>query len=286
MAACAIDTAIRNAVATGADLEHLALLDNFCWCSSTEPERLGQLKRACQACYDYSTEFETPFISGKDSMFNDFKGFDESGNPLKISVLPTLLVSSIGVIKDARKAISIDPKFSGDLIYVLGATHDELGGSEYFTMMGEQERGNGYVGNNVPKVDAGINKQIYRAFSKVSEKGLVSSAISIHRGGLATALAKSAIAGQLGMDIDLEKVPNSCTREDFILYSESQGRLIVTVNPENEGKFEMMMRENIFARIGRVTVDNQFRIRNGEKQVVDTTIDRMTESYKSTFKYH
>ncbi len=291
MAACAIDTAIRNAVATGADLEHLALLDNFCWCSSTEPERLGQLKRACQACYDYSTEFGTPFVSGKDSMFNDFKGFDESGNPLKISVLPTLLVSTIGVMKDARKAISIDPKFEGDLVYILGRTSEELGGSEYFAMKGEQERGRKYIGNNVPHVNASANIDTYRAFSKVVEEGLVASAISVHRGGLATALAKSAIAGQLGMDIDLDSVPidnEFGMRNDSLLYSESQGRLVVTVNPANKERFEDLMKGVEYSEIGRVRGDNRFIVTGfsgqSSKTVVDTTIDKMTESYKSTFK--
>lgn len=284
MAACAIDTAIRNAVAAGADLEHLALLDNFCWCSSTEPERLGQLKRACQACYDYSTEFGTPFISGKDSMFNDFKGFDESGNPIKISVLPTLLVSTIGVMKDARKAISIDSKFEGDLVYVLGFTHNELGGSEYFSMKGEQERGKKYIGNSVPKVDAEINIGMYKSFSKAAEEGLIASAISVHRGGLGTALAKSAIAGQLGMNVELEEIPSYCTREDYTLYSESQGRLIVTVNPNNREKFESVMGRNMVKVVGRVTGDNQFRITNKGRNIVDTTIDKLTDSYKSTFR--
>src|SRR3989338_5516364 len=101
-------------------------------------------------------------------------------------------------MKDARKAVSIDPKFEVDLVYVLGFTHNELGGSEYFAMSGEQERGKKYVGNNVPKVDAEINAVLYRAFSKAAEEGLIASAISVNRGGLATSLAKSAIAGQLG----------------------------------------------------------------------------------------
>src|SRR3990167_1251163 len=291
MAASAIDTAIRNAVAAGADLEHLALLDNFCWCSSTEPERLGQLKRACQACYDYSTEFGTPFVSGKDSMFNDFKGFDESGNPLKISVLPTLLVSTIGVMKDARKAISIDPKFEGDLVYVLGRTSEELGGSEYFAMKGEQERGKKYIGNNVPRVNAGANIAVYRAFSRAAEEGLVASAISVHRGGLATALAKSAIAGQLGMEVELEKVPidnEFGMRNDSLLYSESQGRLVVTVNPANKTRFEDMMKGVEYSEVGRVRGDNRFVVTGfsgqSRKTVLNTTVDRMTESYKSTFK--
>jgi len=277
MAACAIDTAIRNAVAAGADLEHLALLDNFCWCSSNEPERLGQLKRACQACYDYAVDYGTPFISGKDSMFNDFKGFDESGNPVKISVLPTLLVSAIGVMKDLRKAVSIDPKFEGDLVYVLGATHNELGGSEYFAM-------NGKIGNSVPKVKTDINLEIYRSFSRTVEEGLVSSAISVSKGGLGTALAKSAIAGQLGMEVELEKIPTHCAREDYTLYSESQGRLIVTVNPEDREKFERAIGQNIFAMIGRVRGDNKFLLRKNGKKVVDTTVNKLTELYKSTFR--
>jgi len=284
MAACAIDTAVRNAVATGADLEHLALLDNFCWCSSTESERLGQLKRACQACYDCATEFGTPFISGKDSMFNDFKGFDESGNPLKISILPTLLISTLGVIKDAKKAVSIDSKFEGDLVYVLGTTHDELGGSEYFAMKGEQERGKKYIGNNVPKVDAKVNLSTYNAFSKAAEKGLIASAISVHRGGLVTALAKSAIAGQLGMDVNFGEIPSDCTREDFTLYSESQGRLVVTINPKNKEIFEREIGNNTFAMVGKIRGDDQFKITREGKEVVYTTINDMTESYKSTFK--
>jgi len=291
MAACAIDTAIRNAVAAGADLEHLALLDNFCWCSSTEPERLGQLKRACQACYDVATEFGTPFISGKDSMFNDFKGFDEAGKPIKISVLPTLLVSTIGVMKDARKAVSIDPKFEGDLVYVLGSTRNELGGSEYFAMMGEEQRGKKYIGNNVPKVDARKNLSMYRAFSKAAEEGLVASAMSVGRGGLGTALAKSAIAGQLGMEIDLEKAPvdeELGMGNEHLLYSESQGRLVVTVNPANRERFESAMGENIYKLVGKVRGDNKFVVAGffgqSSTTVVDTTVEELTQSYKSTFK--
>ncbi len=300
MAACAIDTAIRNSVAAGADLEHLALLDNFCWCSSNEPERLWQLKRACQACYDYATAYETPFISGKDSMFNDFKGFDESGNPVKISVLPTLLVSALGVIKNAKKAVSIDSKFAGDLVYVLGVTNDEFGGSEYFAMKGEQETGKKYIGNNAPEVNAKENLKTYRALQQAIENEMIASAISVGRGGLGVALAKTAIAGQLGIDIDLGKpviVHNSkCYREDYLLYSESQGRIVVTVNSDNKKRFEELMRaDNIFfSEIGKVREDNKFIARKHkgfewptelrEKTYINTTVDKLTQSYKSTFK--
>ncbi len=122
MAACSIDTAIRNAVSAGGDLDHMALLDNFCWCDSNNPERLGQLKAAAQACYDYSVAYGTPFVSGKDSMFNDFRGYDEDFNEVMISIPPTLLVSSIGVVEDRMSCQTLDFKCAGDLVYVLGET--------------------------------------------------------------------------------------------------------------------------------------------------------------------
>ena len=147
MAAAAIDTAIRGLVAMGISLDKIALLDNFCWCSSDEPERLWQLKQAARGCYDFATAFGTPFISGKDSMFNDFSGFDSNNTPVRISVPPTLLVSSIGIHDDVAKAISIDTKFEGDYVYVIGETFPELGGSEYFAFLGS-------TGNTVPKLNS------------------------------------------------------------------------------------------------------------------------------------
>ena len=122
------------------------------------------------------------------------------------------------------------------------------------------------------------------AFSKAVEEELVASTISVHRGGLATALAKSAIAGQVGMDIELEKVPSDYIRDDFTLYSESQGRLVVTVNPDNRERFERAMGQNMFAVVGKIRGDNQFRITQKGKPVIDTTVDKISESYKSTFK--
>lgn len=284
MAACAIDTAIRNLVAVGADLEHLALLDNFCWCSSDEPERLGQLKRAAQACYDYAVAYGTPFISGKDSMFNDFIGCDEQGRKIKISVLPTLLISSIAVIADVSKVVSLDVKFPGDLVYVLGETYDELGASEYYALWGDQT-GEKSVGNKVPHVDAPKNKELYTALFRCVNKGLVASAQGVSRGGLAIALTKIAMGGMLGIDISLKKLPGLATRDDFALYSESQGRIVVTISPENKQLFEKMMGGNPFAQIGTVKKDNHITIKGLTGDVViNTTLEPVLKSYKSTFE--
>ncbi len=128
MAACTIDTAIRNCIALGGDIDHMALLDNFCWCSANDPSRLMQLKDAARACYDYATIYKTPFISGKDSMYNDFIGFDSKENSVKVSILPTLMISSISVIEDLNSICSMDFKVASDIIYLIGKTKDELGG--------------------------------------------------------------------------------------------------------------------------------------------------------------
>ncbi|MEK7109993.1 MAG: AIR synthase-related protein [Patescibacteria group bacterium] len=278
MAGASIDTAVRNLVVTGVDIDKIFLLDNFCWCSSNDPQRLYQLKKAAQACYDFAKIYETPFISGKDSMFNDFKGYDEKGNSIKISVPPTLLISSIGIISDVLKTISIDVKFPGDLIYVLGETKDELGGSEYFAM-------NNSVGNIIPKVDAQKNKKLYQNFYKASQKQLISSAISITRGGLGVALAKTSLAGKLGMEVSLNKLPGKVIRNDFTLFSESQGRILITINPKNKKMFEKIMKENIIKEIGQVTENQQLIIKGlDNKVIVDLNLEKIEKAYKSVFK--
>ena len=239
MAACSIDTAIRNAVAAGGNLDHMALLDNFCWCDSNNPERLGQLMEAARACYDFAIAYGTPFVSGKDSMFNDFKGYDEDFNEVLISIPPTLLVSSIGVVEDKMTCQTLDFKVAGDLVYVIGETADETGGSEYLAMMGEKIEGSKYIGNDVPKVEAEKFSTIYRAYHQAMKKGLIASGISIERGGLGLAIAKSALGGELGCDLDLANLPvKEVTRTDTMLYSESQGRFLVSVNPKRKDEFE------------------------------------------------
>ena len=199
MAACAIDTAVRNAIACGGTLSHLAILDNFCWCSSHDKTRLAQLVEAVKACYDYAVGYGTPFISGKDSMFNDFKGYDEKGNSIKISIPPTLLISAISVMKDLNKTISPEFKNVGDVIYLLGETNDELGGGGYLKMLG-------YVGDNVPKVDIKKNIKTYLALEKAIQKELIASSLSVTSGGLGIALAKACVGGNIGCNVSLAEV--------------------------------------------------------------------------------
>ena len=267
MAMAALDSSVRAAIAAGGDIDHLALLDNICWCSSDEPERLGQLKRAMEAIYEMAVHYRTPFISGKDSMFNDFRGYDADNNPVTISVPPTLLVSGIGVMEDTAHAVSIDPKAAGDFVYILGETKDELGASEYYDHRG-------VLGNNVPVTDTALNYTLYQALSKANKQQLCASAIPVSFGGLGVALAKKAIAGQCGLDIHIE----SDLRLDKLLFSESQGRIIVTVAPNDKEAFETIMGDYPHVtNIGTVTDNNSIIINE-----VQADIDKLDHAYKAT----
>jgi phosphoribosylformylglycinamidine synthase len=266
MAANAIDEGLRNYIAVGGSLDLVAGLDNFCWCDPVKSEKtpdgeykMAQLVRANKALYDYCVAFGIPLISGKDSMKNDF--YDGS---TKISIPPTLLFSVIGKMEDARKAVTMDVKKPGDIVYLLGTTADELGGSEYFAAKG-------FTGNNVPQVDAEAALSTYRAYHTAIEQGLVASCHDLSDGGLAVAVAESAFAGGFGMSIDLKTIPvrgNAPLDDETVLFSESASRLLVTVHPDHAAAFEKTMWGQAMARIGLVTADTSLTVTGVSGKVV------------------
>lgn len=271
MAAAGLDMAVRNIIAAGGDIKHTALLDNFCWCSSDEPERLGQLKRAVETIYTLAVQYETPFISGKDSMFNDFKGYDSAGKAIKVSAPPTLLISSIGVIDDVKKSVSMAPKAAGDLVYLLGATKDELGGSEYYDHLG-------HLGSNVPETDGHQNLRLYKLLGRATRDRLIASAYAVGLGGLGVALAKKAIAGRTGLDITL---PSSGLSKAAMLFSESTGRVVVTVAPQNRKEFERNFKGYEQCHmIGSVSFSENLLIRD----VLSVKTADLEEAYKAPLR--
>lgn len=277
MAACAIDTAIRNSVAAGGNVNHMALMDNFCWCSSNDPERLYQLKDAARGCYDYAVSFKTPLISGKDSMFNDFKGFDDKNNPVKISVHPTLMISTIGVVEDVKKTTTMDFKFEGDLIYIIGETKDECGGSEFYHLFDE-------TGSKSPKVNPEKARKLYEKIYESNQKDLLSACQSISWGGFLTHVGKMAIAGNMGAELDAAKIPTQSELPiEKIFYSETQSRFIVTINPLNKDEFEKMLQGFVFAEIGK-TVTERFTVKNRNETIIEMTVSEMDDIYKARFK--
>jgi phosphoribosylformylglycinamidine synthase len=276
MAAASIDTAVRNAIAAGASRDYLAILDNFCWSSSQTPERLYELKRSAEAVYDIATAYGTPYISGKDSMFNDFRGFTAKGEPIHVAAPPTLLISAIGVIDDVSMAQTVDFKIPGDLIYLLGETHDELGASEYFAHLGA-------IGNAVPRVYVKKNAKTYDALTRAIQKSLIASATSVGRGGLGIAIAKAAIAGQVGVALDLRKITSTTKRADAVLFSESQGRIVVSVRKENKAAFEKLMTGIALTQVGTVTEKPQF-VATLAGSSIRLPLGKLTDAYRKPFK--
>ena len=241
MAASCIDEAIRQIIAVGGSLEHLALLDNFCWGNPDKPDRLGTLVRCAQGCYDAAKAFGTPFISGKDSLYNEYT---EAGKSLAIP--GTILISAIGVLKDVRKAVTMDFKQAGNSIYILGLTKDELGGSIYLDNSGQ-------LGSHVPTVNFKNALKIYKALEQAVQAGLVRSLHDCSEGGLAVALTEMAFAGGFGLTTLLKDVPyQGKRRDDIVLFSESNSRLIAEVAPKDEEKLKRLFKSLPFAKIGRV----------------------------------
>jgi phosphoribosylformylglycinamidine synthase len=284
MAASALDLAVRRAVCTGADPAFLSALDNFCWPNVVKeamPERshkLAQLVRACEGLADTCRAFGVPLISGKDSMSNDCTLTDPP-----ISVPPTLLVSVVGRLADVAGAVTLDPKRPGDLLYVLGQTHEELGGSELYRYLGQKLRGRAFIGNAVPRVDAPGASDLYRRLHTAISHGLVRSCHTPALGGLAAALARKALAGGWGLELELARVPGSAIRDETILYSESNSRFLVTVAPDQAAAFEQSMAGSPLARAGRVRRDRRLVVRGRSgRPIIRQDVEGLRRAWKET----
>jgi phosphoribosylformylglycinamidine synthase len=260
MAACAIDEAVRNLVAVGADPSRIALLDNFCWGNTNDPVVLGQLVRACEACRDLSITWGMPFISGKDSLHNEYRAHGRH-----ISIPGTLLISAIGLVPDVTKCISMDQKLPGNKLFLIGDTHDHLGGSHYLEVT---KRG----GGRAPQVDPVLAKTLFQAVHAANRAGFVRSCHDLSEGGLAVAAAEMAFAGGVGADLHLsaDGLP-----DDVQLFSESPTRWLVEVATEHASQFIAAFSGLPVFEIGKTMHEMRLRIagRNGEWLVWSTIAD-------------
>ncbi len=275
MAASAIDEAIRQVIAVGGSLERLALLDNFSWGNTDKPDRLGGLVRASLACYDVASAYGTPFISGKDSLNNEFR--TDTGT---IAIPSCLLVSALGVIDDVSRVISMDLKKAGGIIYIVGLTRDELGGSHYYHI-------HGYIGNNVPRVDVELGRKVFEQLAACIGAGLVRSCHDLSEGGVAVAAAEMAFAGNLGIELDLAEMPaEDSLRDEALLFSESNSRFLVEVAPERASDFETALEGVPFARVGEVLGEPTLVIRGqGGKLVVEENIWSLKEAWQAPLRW-
>jgi len=275
MAASAIDEALRQIIAVGGNLRTVALLDNFCWGSTARSEMLGALVRAAQACYDMAVVYETPFISGKDSLNNEF---EYEGRI--ISIPHTLLISAVGVIDNVAHIVSMDFKQAGDLIYLVGVTGNELGGSEYFASRG-------FIGNRVPRVDPESARALMDRLSTATAQGLVRACHDCSDGGIGVAVSEMAFAGELGASIDLGMVPlgEPVDRDDFILFSESNSRFLVEVAPEHKDDFERTMAGSVLAAIGRVTGSDRLEINGLKASQTTVALKNLKEAWQQPLRW-
>ncbi len=278
MAASAIDEAVRNCVAVGADPTRIAILDNFCWGATDRPETLGSLVRAALACHDVANEFGTPFISGKDSLNNEFRpeGADEP-----ISIPPSLLISAMGVIENVDRCVTMDLKEPGNRLYQVGLTKNELGGS-HFALVHSLE------GGEVPKVRPEEARETFAAVHRAIDAGLVRACHDLSEGGLAVAAAEMAFAGGLGATISLARIlcTVDATRTTELLFSESNSRFLVEVKPENTEAFEAALGDVPHIDIGEVTENDRFEIKAADgTTVVEADLKTLKEAWQKPLRW-
>ena len=259
MAVSAIDEAFRNLIAVGADPDQVAILDNFCWGNPTLPDRLGALVRTCQGCYDGAIAYQAPFISGKDSLYNEFNGQPIPG---------TLLISAIGIVPDIQHCVTSHLKQPGNLLYLLGETKAELGGSLLHAHLGEP-------GGDAPTMPPNP-LQRYRRLHAAMRQGWIQACHDLSEGGLAIALAEMALAGRLGAQV----AGDSVGLPTVALFSESNGRLLVEVTPAHAPLLEAHFGDIPLTRLGTVTATAQVVVTHGGDTLVDLPVDKLVAAWQ------
>jgi len=277
MALAAIDEALRNVVAVGGDPDRTAILDNFSWGNCDKEDRLGALVLAAQACKDAALAYGTPFISGKDSLNNEYRVGGESR-----SIPPTLLISALSIVPDVARTVSMDLKAPGSRLYLVGTTRAELGGSHYLEWAGRD-------GGRVPRPDLGLAPRILRGVHAAIRRGGVLACHDLAEGGLAVALAEMAFAGGIGLEVDLAPVdlpPEKWFDPDATrLYSQSCSRFLVEVAEGTASAFERALTGLPCAAIGRTTTEGKLRIRGSDGGIlVDVDIEELRRAFQGAFQ--
>ncbi|TDJ78895.1 MAG: phosphoribosylformylglycinamidine synthase subunit PurL [Planctomycetota bacterium] len=278
MAEAVIDEALRNVVATGGDPARTALLDNFAWGNCDKPEQLGALVLAAKGCYRAAMAYGTPFISGKDSLNNEYRVGDET-----LSIPPTLFVSALAIVPNVERAVTMDVKRSDDLIMLVGTTRGELGGSEYLAQRG-------LAGGTVPRPDLAKAPALFAKLHSAMRMGYVRACHDLSEGGLAVAAAEMSLAGGRGMDLDLAMIdhadwPAAYDEDATLLYSESCTRFLVEVEPGKKFPFQTKLMGHVCIPLGRVAKTDRLKIKGTDGGlVVDLQGDELRAAFQSGFQ--
>ena len=294
MALAVIDEALRNAVAVGADPARTAILDNFSWGNCEKPDRLGALVLAAEGCYDAAKAFGTPFVSGKDSLNNEYRVGDET-----LSIPPTLLVTALAIVPDVARCVTMDAKAAGNRVYLVGETRAELGGSlvhhildGHITAGQLDGRSGGLLGGTVPRVDLARAPRILAALHAAIRAGCVASCHDLSEGGLAVAAAEMAFGGGLGLALELAKVPVASEprgpewdADAWRLFSESTTRFLVEVAPAGVAEFERQLAGLPCAAIGVVRAEPVLSVRStAGRSVLEVPVAELSRAFHSGFQ--
>lgn len=263
MAFSALDEAVRNAAAVGADPDQIAVLDNFCWGNPLRPEVIGSLLEAARGCHDSALAHRSPFISGKDSLNNEYLG----QNGQRESIPPTLLISAVGIIPDIDQAVTLDLKNPGSVLFLVGEFQPTFGGSHFSLLTGMQS------GKPVPAPSA-YSPKVYRALHKAIQTGWISAAHDLSEGGMGVAAAEMAIAGRLGLSIDLPG-------DDPLLsvFGETNGCLLVEVPAPAAEQFQAFFEPLPCWKIGTVTADRVFSLLQRGQELVKLTVHQLVDAW-------
>jgi phosphoribosylformylglycinamidine (FGAM) synthase-like enzyme len=266
---------VRNVVAVGADPARVALLDNFCWGNTDRPEVLGSLVRAAEACRDVALAYGMPFISGKDSLNNEYHSAGRS-----IVIPPTLLISALGLVPDVRRCVTMDLKEPGNLLFLVGATKDEMGGSHYNLVRG-------LTGGRVPEVDRELAPRTFRRLHEAIRQGLVRSCHDLSEGGLAVAVAEMAFAGGLGADLAGLSTAGGGLPDEVLLFAETPTRFVVEVRPDQEAAFRACLGGEVsLTPLGQTCKESRLRIAGaGGEWVVRAQLARLKEAWQQPLRW-
>jgi phosphoribosylformylglycinamidine synthase len=271
MAACGIDEAVRNVVAVGADPSRVSILDNFCWGNTDRPEVLGSLVLAAEACREVALAYRTPFISGKDSLKNEYNAPGK-----RIVIPPTLLISAMGYVPDVRNCVSMDLKEAGNLLYLLGTTTDAVAGSFLHRLTGA-------AGGSVPRPDLTLAPRLFAGLHRAITGGLVRSCHDLSEGGLAVAIAEMAFAGGLGADLTSH---GGAGHDDLTaLFAETPTRFVLELKPSNAAALEAALTGLPLVKLGSVVAQPRVRIAGGNGEwAIWASLEELREAWQAPLR--
>ncbi|MEX6700998.1 phosphoribosylformylglycinamidine synthase subunit PurL [Peribacillus frigoritolerans] len=252
----AVAEAARNIICSGA--EPLAITDCLNFGNPEKPEIFWQLEKAADGMSEACRSLSTPVIGGNVSLYNETNGE---------AIYPTPVVGMVGLVNDLKHITTQTFKNESDLIYVVGEAKVEFGGSELQKML------EGKIFGRAPELDLDLEQKRQQQILTAIQKGLVASAHDLSEGGLAVALAESLFgASKLGAKVNISGEPVS------ELFSETQSRFLLSINPENQALFEALVEDAIC--IGSVTADNKLVVATSDSKVLEADVEDLQTAWK------